>query len=261
MRPIHFVNSLVLLTLLGTSVLRAQNETRPAEAAAAEEVPQVRVLEIHGGNVKLDGWQLPSSNLPSGLSLHGIDMTYNFSGPVTPVLEIDGEVYVLDGQRLIRMEDAAPNRAANVYFLGQPEPNAPPVSMANGGAAMPASEGLDLSDDLEQAGEQAYLRQLSERDRTLYDQIQHEQSLELETFRLAGEYRQARDRDEQSRIEVALREKLSESFELKQQIRADEITQAESQIDELRRLLNERSARKEQIIERRLRELTGKRGN
>ena len=118
-----------------------------------------------------------------------------------------------------------------------------------------------LDDDLEQAGEQAYLRQLSFRDRTLFNQIQREQSVELETFRLAGEYRRANDPDDQSRIEDALRDKLGESFELKQQIRADEIAQAETQISELRGLLDERSTRKDQIVERRLRELIGKRGH
>ncbi len=258
MKTIQFVTTIALLGLASTSVLRAQNETRPAEDAAAE-APQVRVLEIRGGSLKLDGRVLPSGNLPSGLSLGGIDMTYNFSGPVTPVLEIDGEVYVLEGDRLIRMEDIAPNRAANVYFLGQPESSARSGSAPSAGAEMFESEILD--DDVQQAGEEAYLQQLSSRDRSLYDQIQHEQSLEMETYRLASEYRQARDQNEQGRIEIDLRDKLSESFELKQQIRADEITQAESQIDELRRLLNDRSARKEQIIERRLRELTGKRGN
>jgi len=256
MKNIHLVAVLAFLSLLSTPVLQAQEEERPASAAADEDV-QVRILEIRDGDVKLDGRVLPTGNLPGGLHLGGIDMIYHFSGPVTPVLEIDGEVYVLDGDRLIRMEDAAPNRA-NVYFLGQPEMNAPIPPVTSVGAALAGSQ--VASDDLQHAGEDAYLRQLSSRDRTLYDQIQHEQSLELETYRLAAEFRQAPDQEEQSQIEDALRDMLSESFELKQQIRADEIGQAASQIGELRRLLDERSARKEQIIERRLRELTGKHG-
>lgn len=255
MRNLHFVTVFAFLSLLSTPVLQAQE--RPASNAADEEV-RVRVLEIHDGDLKLDGIVLPTDNLPGGLRLDGIEMTYHFSGPVTPVLEIDGEVYVLAGERLIRMEDAAPNRA-NVYFLGQPEMNARVAPVTRAGAAMAPSPVLD--DDLEQAGERAYLRQLSFRDRTLFNQIQREQSVELETFRLAGEYRRANDPDDQSRIEDALRDKLGESFELKQQIRADEIAQAETQISELRGLLDERSARKDQIIERRLRELIGKRGH
>ena len=118
-----------------------------------------------------------------------------------------------------------------------------------------------MADELEQAVELAYLRQLSIRDHTLFNQIQREQSMELETFRLAGEYRRANGTADQGRIEDELRDKLDESFELKQQIRTDEIAQAESQIIELRGLLDERSARKDQIIERRLRELIGKRGH
>jgi len=257
MRILHLVTVLSFLSFLSTSVLQAQEQERPASDADNEEV-HVRVLEIHDGDLMLDGRVLPTGNLPGGLRLDGIEMTYHFSGPVTPVLEIDGEVYVLDGERLIRMDDAAPNRA-NVYFLGQPEMNARSVPVTTVGAAMAPSPAP--GDELEQAGEQAYLRQLSFRDRTLFNQIQREQSVELETFRLAGEYRRANDPADQSRIEDELRDKLGESFELKQQIRADEIAQAESQINELRGLLDERSARKEQIVERRLRELIGKRGN
>ncbi len=258
MKIIHYLAFITLLSVLSTPVLKAQNEQGASSDAAADA--RVRILEIQDGDVKLDGRVLPMGNLPDGLRLDGIDMTYHFSGPVTPVLEIDGEVYVLDGEQLIRMDEAGPNRA-NVYFLGQPEmtaQNAPvtrprPEGQAFGGE-MPA-------DDLERAGEEAYLQQLSSRDRTLYDQIQQEQSLELETYSLAGEFRRTRNRDEQADIADELRDKLEESFDLKQQIRADEIAQAESQISELRRLLNERSARKEQIIERRLRELIGKQGN
>ncbi len=257
MKNLHLVAVLAVLSFLSAPVLQAQERETLASDADNEEV-HVRVLEIHDGDLKLDGLVLPTDNLPEGLRLDGIEMTYHFSGPVTPVLEIDGEVYVLDGERLIRMDDAAPNRA-NVYFLGQPEMNARSAPVTTTGAAMAPLP--VLVDELERAGEQAYLYQLSSRDRTLYDQIQREQSVELETFRLAGEYRRANDPDDQSRIEDALRDKLDESFELKQQIRADEIAQAESQINELRGLLDQRSARKDQIIERRLRELIGKRGH
>ena len=123
MKILSLIATFVFLSALGAPVLQAQEREVAASNAADEEV-QVRVLEIQDGDVKLDGRTLPAGHVPSGLSLDGIDMTYHFSGPVTPVLEIDGEVYVLDGDRLIRMDDAAPNRA-NVYFLGQPEMNAP----------------------------------------------------------------------------------------------------------------------------------------
>ncbi len=256
MKAVSLLAVLISLNVLGSPVPQAQEREGPA-SDAAEEVVRTRILEIHGGDVKLDGQTLPSGHLPRGLSLQGLDVTYHFSGPVTPVLEIDGEVYVLEGDRLIRMDDAAPNRA-NVYFLGQPEMNAPASPIRSASAEIPRSQVFDDADEEEE--EDAYLRQLSSRARPLYDQIQDEQSLELETYRLAGEYRRAGNAEDRSRIEEALRDMLNESFELKQQIRADEIEQAESQIDELRRLVDERSSRKEQIIERRLRELTGKRG-
>lgn len=259
MRILHLVTVFAFMSILSTPVLQAQEQVGSGlDADYEREEVHVRVLEIHDGDLLLDGRVLPTSNLPGGLRLDGIEMTYRFSGPVTPVLEIDGEVYVLAGERLIRMDDAAPNRA-NVYFLGQPEMNVRVAPVTGAGAAMAPLPILD--DELEQAGELAYLRQLSFRDRTLFNQIQREQSVELETFRLAGEYRRANGTADQSRIEDELRDKLDESFELKQQIRTDEIAQAESQIIELRGLLDERSARKDQIIERRLRELIGKRGH
>ena len=255
MRNLHFVTVFAFLSLLST---QGPGRALAGDREGVDGGGEVRVRESCECGLKLDGIVLTTDSLAGGVRLDGIEVTYDCSGPVPPVLEIDGEVYVLAGERLIRMEDAAPNRA-NVYFLGQPEMNARVAPVTRAGAAMAPSPVLD--DDLEQAGEQAYLRQLSFRDRTLFNQIQREQSVELETFRLAGEYRRANDPDDQSRIEDALRDKLGESFELKQQIRADEIAQAETQISELRGLLDERSTRKDQIIERRLLELIGKRGH
>ncbi|NNF57618.1 MAG: hypothetical protein HKN04_05190 [Rhodothermaceae bacterium] len=242
----------VCLLVASSVALHAQQPPTPASSEAEAVVP-VRVLEIHAGQVFLDGEALPASHVPADLDLEGLDMIYQFSGPVTPVLEFDGVVYVLmqapEGARLQLLSDTE-RRDAQVYFMGQPDTNA----MARAAAATPEPM---PEDDLIEAGEEAYLRQLSSRDRPLYEQIRSEQSLERETLRLADQVRRNADPIARGRLINELRLKLGASFDLKQRIRANEITQAEEQIAELRRLLNEREARKQQIIERRLRDLVG----
>jgi hypothetical protein len=228
---------LALAVALALTAPVAAAQAQPPSAAPAEHV-----LEIREGRMYLDGRALPPSNLPDDLDLAGIEMTYTFVGPVSPVLEIDGIVYVLEGEhfKLLSETDRA---GVQPYFF----PEAPP--------APPAPEAADAA--LSTASEGEYLRQLSERDQGLYDRIQREQDLENETLRLAARIRSTPSPQERAQLTQRLRERLGDSFELKQQIRAAEIAQAEAQLEELRRLLRERAARKDQIIERRIEELTG----
>lgn len=216
---------------------RAAAQSQPAADADTQE----HVLEIRDGRMFLDGRALPAGNLPEGLDLAGIPgYTINFVGPVVPVLEIDGVVYVLDGEHFKRLSET--ERADDrVFFI--PSESALPAEPADA--------------PLMEAGEEAYLRQLSTRDRSLYEQIEREQALEHETLRLAARIRAAQDAAERARLVQALRAQLDASFELKQAIRGGEIAQAEAQIEELRRLLHERAERKDQIIERRIQELVG----
>ena len=256
MSPMPMLSRVLVVCLVAASSVAAYAQRPPTPASpASDAVVPVRVLEIQEGQVLLDGEALPDSHVPDGLDLEGLEMTYQFSGPVTPVLEIDGVVYVLmqapEGARLQLLSETE-RRDAQVYFMGQPDTNA----MAR--SAMAAPEPMP-EEDLIEAGQEAYLQQLSSRDRSLYEQIQREQSLERETLRLADQVRRNADPVARGRMINELRLKLEASFDFKQRIRANEITQAEEQIAELRRLLNEREARKEQIIERRLRELIGER--
>ena len=252
MSPMSMLSRVLFVCLVAASSVAVHAQRPPTPAASeSEAVAPVRVLEIHEGQVLLDGEALPPARVPQGLNLEGLDMTYHFSGPVTPVLEIDGVVYVLmqapEGARLQLLSDTE-RRDAEVYFMGQPDANA----MARSAVAVPEPM---PEEDLIEAGQEAYLHDLASRDRSLYDQIRREQSLERETLRLADQVRRSADPIARGRMVNELRLKLEASFDLKQYIRANEISQAEEQIAELRRLLNEREARKEQIIERRLREL------
>jgi len=239
----------VLLAVLafGAPVAVAQAQPAPADLEEHE-------LVIRDGRMFLDGRALPRQNLPPGLDLTGLpEYTVNFLGPVIPVLEIDGVVYMLEGEHLKVLAET--DRAdSQVYFMPEalPTPDAT-AAAADGFRVAYGEEGARERE----AGEEAYLRQLSSRDRSLYNQIQREQALENETLRLAGQIRSTPDGAERERLIRTLREKLDASFELKQEIRAGEIAQAEAQIEELRRLLRERAARKVQIIELRMDELIG----
>lgn len=215
-----------------------------AQPTRAADATEQHVLEIHDGQMLLDERALPAENLPEGLDLRGIEMTYTFIGPVSPVLEIDGVVYVLEGEHFKRLSET--DRAGVQPYFFPEMPEATPQSAARTASPAPA-----------EASEEAYLRQVSERDRALYDRIQREVELENETHQIAARIRSTSDPDARERLARRLRDKLDEAFELKQAIRAEEIAQAEAQIGELRRLLDERAARKRSIIERRMEELTG----
>lgn len=263
---------------------RAQDErggsTAPTGAPAAAADTAVQTLEIRAGALWLDGRRLPASAVPEGLDLNGLAMAVQFSGPVTPVVEIDGVAYMLDGERLVRFDQSS--RAGDrVYFLGEPEqeagPPAPAESTSGFGAVSPARTdravsadremararppdvGADADDaQLREAGEAAYMRDLSASDRALYDKMRREAELEEHSLDLAGQIRGTPEGAERDRMVEELRTTLEAAFDLKQEIRAEEIARAESQVAELRRMLRIRAERKGQIIDHRLRELVGR---
>ncbi|HYE95711.1 MAG TPA: hypothetical protein VD962_05845 [Rubricoccaceae bacterium] len=236
-------------------------QTANAREAAADTSTPVRILQIRAGKLLLDGVALPPSAVPEDLDLDGYEMTVQFSGPVLPVIEMDGQAYVLENERLVRFEDTGRDRS-QVYFLGQPiyvgEADEAEAARA-AGPPPPAPAPMEPMPEREmrRVSEAAYLHDLSARDRALYERIQREQHLEAETLELARRLRQTSEGPARAALRRILREKLDASFELKQEIRRDEIERVEEQLGELQRLLAERAARKHQIIAHRYRELTG----
>lgn len=238
--------------LLTGGVAHAQlTPTQPA-SGSAEADEASRVLEIRGGEVILNGERLPAANIPEGLDLRGIDMSFQFSGPVIPVVEIDGEVYVVADNRMMLLEETGRNES-QAYFLAEPQ-----LIDNDDEQGEVLRRRQQPVEDLVQAGQEAYLHQLSNRDQSLYNQIRQEQQLEHETHLIADRIRRTENDSELVSLEGQLRLKLEQSFELKQQIRANEIQRAEEQIEVLRDLLERRASRKQQIIERRFLELTRK---
>jgi hypothetical protein len=82
------------------------------------------------------------------------------------------------------------------------------------------------------------------------------QSLREDISRLAGEYRKTDDPEQRERLQAELRVKLGEMFDAREQDRAQHIERIQAEIAKLQQLLESRRARREEIIDRRLHELT-----
>lgn len=207
---------------------------RPAEA-------EVHRLEIRDGALFHDGAPLPASALPAGVDLDGVPAMYmDYSGDVTPAIEIDGRVFAFAEGRLIEIDTAAEPGRAQAFALSQPKP----VTFAG-------------ADARRRDAEAAYLETLSESDRALYERLMRERDMEAETLRLAQRYHRAMDESERAGVRAELRDRLSAMFDLKQQNRREEVRQMEVVLDTLRERLRERAAMRERIVEHRLNELLG----
>jgi hypothetical protein len=253
-----------ILTLVAAIVVAVPPvAAQQAGAESADATPHL--LEIHSGALWLDGRQLPASAVPDELDLTGLSMSVEYSGPVTPVVEVDGIAYVLQDEQLVRFDESS-RAGSQVYFLGEAAPAEaagpppPEPTLVREGTESDAADEERRDHDgrrLRRAGEAAYMQELSATDRELYDQIRREAELDAEADRLAVEVRAMPAGDERDAGIDRLRGILAEAFDLKQQIRDAEIRRAEEQVEDLRRMLRARHARKAMIVEHRLRELLG----
>ena len=224
---------LVLLTGLALLAGLAQAQAPASDVASrAAEPQQIHRLEIHDGAVFHDGTKLPEGALPTELDVEGMSMTFEYSGPVAPAIGLNGRLYTLEGDRLVELDQEEMDRQAFVF-------------------AKPQALGLSAA---EQA-QQAYMQGLSERDRALYERLVREREMEAEAYRLAQQLRM--NPSNVSALRSELREKLDAMFELKQENRREEIRQVEEVLQALRQRLQEREAMRDEIIQHRMRELTG----
>jgi hypothetical protein len=225
---------LVLFTGLVLLAGSVQAQTPAGFTASRSADAQIHRLEILDGAVYHDGEALPAGALPQGLDIDGMSMSFEYSGPVAPAIGLNGRIYALDGDRLVELNEEDLDQQA--FALSRPEP----VSVS---AARQA--------------EQAYMQGLSERDRVLYERIIREREMEAEALALARTLRQNPNVPNQATLRSQLREKLSAMFELKQENRREEARQVEDVLEALRQRLQEREAMREEIIQHRMRELTG----
>ncbi len=215
----------------------------PASAqSAAQTSREGHVLEIRDGHVHLDGTMLVDA-APPGLDLTGLTWSLDYSGPITPVLGIDGQAYVLERGRLVRFQESA-RAGEQVYVVGETQPA--PMDVA----AMDDERVALVS-------QEAYRRDLAERDRALYARMQQEHALELRVEALAAQVRQTPPGAERTRLRDGLRTRLEELFRLKQSNRREEVGRAQAELDSLRAQLDARDAEHEAIIESRLRGICG----
>lgn len=80
--------------------------------------------------------------------------------------------------------------------------------------------------------------------------------LELKARELAHAYRAATNEGEKNEMRDALKAALQESFDLREKIRRERFAQMEQRVNRIRTMLDERQARRDAIIDRRLKELT-----
>lgn len=209
-------------------------------AGASAQEGRIHTFELRSGEVYVDGRHLPEA-IPDHLDLGGLDSAVlQFQEPNLPVIEVEGEVYVLEGGRLIPFESSS-KAGQGVYMLyhsdatvaGIPEDRAPPIVEA------------------------AYMREVQARDRTLYERLQMEERMEAEALSLAETVRALPDGPERDRLRSELRERLSELLTLKHAIRSAEIDDAQARLDAIRDQLDERAEHHDEIVDTRLRQLCG----
>ncbi|MBO6575296.1 MAG: hypothetical protein JJ896_07775 [Rhodothermales bacterium] len=120
-----------------------------------------------------------------------------------------------------------------------------------------AREAADVVRAFPQIELQTYLEDVQNRNSGLYDRIVREHLMEMETRRLASRILTTDDSRQKQELQETLHEKLSEIFELKQENRRSEIEELGDRLTELRSQLDARERNKQEIIDRRIRELLG----
>ena len=218
-----------MLRALGLALALAAGPAAAQSPAARAAAPDAHRLTIDGGEARLDG--RPLDSVPPGLDLRGIELDFQYDGPVAPVIEIDGEAFVVEGRRMVRFEDAeavqrARGRQARAYgkITGAP------------------------------ATEQAYLASLSQSDRVLYDGLEEERAMEVEAERLAARARAATG-GARAAAEDALRRHLTQMFDHKQEMRRMELDRMERDLAALKERLGKRDRMREEVVQKRMNQL------
>lgn len=214
-----------------------------ALAPSAQTTDSVHTFQVRDGAIYLDG-QPVSGAIPEGLDLSDENtQVMEFSGPIMPVVEVDGQVYVFENRRLVLLSESS-QAGQGVYIRNDVMPDPGMV------AEMPQERVTPIV-------EQAYLRDVASRNADLFGQMQRAQSMEREVERRASRIRAMPPSAERRGLEGELRGLLSDLLTLKHQIRAQEIDVASERLDAARRGLSEREEHHDEMVDGRLRELIG----
>lgn len=219
---------------------RAVSETAPA---AAPPMPGSHVFQIVDGAVMLDGIAVPNA-VPADLDLGGLStQPLQYTGAISPVIEVDGRAYVFEGGRLVSIAESSRPRAGR-FMLDDIVPEPPAMETA------PDRE-------LALVGQELYMRDVAVQDRGLWEKLHMERVLETQALQLADRVRATPAGPARDALRDELRELLSTLFTLKQDIRREEVARAQTELDALLLQLDERDRSHEAIVEGRLHALVG----
>lgn len=252
----------------------------------------VQTLTIQDGILAINGQEVPQEDLPEALDLRGLNATYSFFGDARPLIEINGALYALDGQRLRAMAELR-NQPGGLFLfaedngaalLGRYKETQDDAVLAQARALQASTDELkQLSTQVDQrqanqaieiarervaqAAEvvqalpklqvQSYFSDVQQYDQNLYALLVREWRMEREAEALALEIRRLPDGAERNDRITQLRQKLDEIFELKQQNRLREIKQLELELSALNERLQKREQLRDRLINQRLSDLIG----
>lgn len=231
------IRILPFVVLLALPLAQAQETPVGLEAELASESTN-HVLQISEGNVYFDGELLPDA-APEGLDLRGIQLDFTYDERfMEPVVMLDGVSYVLEDKKLVSLQDS--RRAGETVYPVAEQP-------AEGDAARTVASRVP----------EAYMRELSEEDRSLYEKFQRESEIETTILQLARQIRDTSPGESRDELVEQLREQIAQAFDLRQQIHQEELERARRQLEDANDALIRRADVREEIIDARMEELIG----
>jgi|GEM_PF-3125025 len=105
--------------------------------------------------------------------------------------------------------------------------------------------------------EMRFIEELKNKDQVRYQRVLQEKKLTTKSRILAKKYKETDDEDQKNRIREELKGILSELFNIRQQVREDEIERLEKKLAELKEINRKRLANKDAIVEKKLAEMLG----
>ncbi|MFA6562068.1 MAG: hypothetical protein WCV00_09210 [Verrucomicrobiia bacterium] len=117
-------------------------------------------------------------------------------------------------------------------------------------------EGRDMMRGI--AAQAREMRELKQRDPERFKQQQQMAEMERRSVELGQKIRRATDEDAKKSATTELKETLSKLFDLRQQEREKSLQQLEREVKELRESLEKRKAKRDEMIQRRFDQLTGR---
>ncbi len=281
---------LSILTLVAGTAWAQQ----PRVHSFQDKAPGRRSLEIRNGAVFIDGRQLDPDNLPEGFPPEGAAVEYVFFPGSDEDLKIQvrgGLQYILKGDTLrLSLNNSlwpgffdAPvlfipadsldavgdlfEQKAEVLFEQAKrmqdlqhrfaEGNTNELQQMMEEMTLYASEAARTASEFPHIQMQRYLQDIQDADQALFDRLIREQRMEREALTMARKFAVMEEGEARRDSIAALRERLTEIFELKQGNRRREVEQLEGKLQELRQAIIERERFRDEIVDRRLKELLG----